>query len=94
MQELSRAFKDRPMTPQELVVYWTEYVLRHNGTPYLEILGTEMPLYKYLLLDIVLTVFIVIIIAAFVVRVALKRVHALVKRKFKSAPIPKKISDQ
>ena len=59
MQELSRVFKDRPKTPQESVVYWTEYVIRNNGTSYLKALGTDMPLYKYLMLDIIaLTLFV------------------------------------
>ena len=51
MRALSAIFKDRPTTPQQSVVYWTEYVLRHNGTRHLRVLGKEMPLYKYLMLD-------------------------------------------
>ena len=53
MQELSRTFKDRPITPQETVVYWTEYVIRHNGAPHLKALGTDMPFYEYFMLDII-----------------------------------------
>ena len=53
MQELSCIFKDRPMTPQKSVVYWTEYVIKYNGAPKLRALGADMPLYKYLMLDII-----------------------------------------
>ena len=28
-------FNDRPMTPQQAVVYWTEYAVKHNGAPHL-----------------------------------------------------------
>jgi len=27
----SEIFKDRPMSPEKSVVYWTEYVIRHKG---------------------------------------------------------------
>nr|WIG62511.1 UDP-glucuronosyltransferase 2B2-like protein [Rhopalosiphum padi] len=32
----SERFKDRPMSPAESVVYWTEYVVRHKGAPHLK----------------------------------------------------------
>ena len=53
MKIVSQIVKDRPMTPQQLVVYWTEYIIRHNGTRHLRVVGKDMPLYKYLMLDIV-----------------------------------------
>jgi len=37
-QELSHAFKDRPMTPEESVLYWTKYVIKWSDT--LEIVGS------------------------------------------------------
>jgi len=30
--EASKLFKDRPQTPIETAIFWTEYVLRHNDT--------------------------------------------------------------
>lgn len=59
MQSLSQSFKDRPMSPQESVVYWTEYIIRHKGAPHLRTSGADMPLYQYLMLDIL--AFIVVI---------------------------------
>ncbi|KAK7579965.1 hypothetical protein V9T40_000594 [Parthenolecanium corni] len=51
--EISELIKDQPMSPQESVVYWTEYVIRHNGAKHLQSPGAEMPLYQYLLLDVI-----------------------------------------
>lgn len=34
-KSLSKVYKDRPMTPQQSVVYWVEYVIRHNGAMHL-----------------------------------------------------------
>jgi len=33
---VSDRFRDRPMSPAESVVYWTEYVIRHKGAPHLK----------------------------------------------------------
>ena len=56
MQQLSHIFKNRPMTPQESVVFWTEYVIKYNGAPHLKTLGQDMPIHEYLMLDIILVV--------------------------------------
>nr|CAD7437952.1 unnamed protein product [Timema bartmani] len=38
--------------PKERAVYWTEYVLRHGGAPHLRSVAVDLPLYRYLLLDV------------------------------------------
>ncbi|CAH1709870.1 UDP-glucosyltransferase 2 [Aphis gossypii] len=55
-------FKDRPMTPQESVVYWTEYVLRHKGAHHLKSEALNLTWYQYMLLDVIL-VFVVSFLA-------------------------------
>ncbi|XP_018579879.1 UDP-glucuronosyltransferase 1-8 [Anoplophora glabripennis] len=55
---------DRPMKPIDLAVYWTEFVIRHKGAPHLRVAGVDLPLYKYLLLDVIS--FIVLVSAAFI----------------------------
>ncbi|XP_049811956.1 UDP-glycosyltransferase UGT5-like [Schistocerca nitens] len=50
--KLSRAFKDTPMTPLDTAVFWSEYVIRHNGAPYLRSAAVDLPRYQYLLLDV------------------------------------------
>lgn len=34
-------------------VWWIEYVVRNRGAPHLRPLGADLPLYQYLLLDVV-----------------------------------------
>ncbi|KAG7298068.1 hypothetical protein JYU34_018838 [Plutella xylostella] len=46
-------FLDRPIPPLEMGVYWIEYVLRHKGAPHLRSPALDLPLYQYLLLDVV-----------------------------------------
>lgn len=48
-----KIFKDRPMSPESLVVYWTEYVLRHHGAPHLKSCALNLKWYQYYLLDVI-----------------------------------------
>lgn len=52
MELLSQKFKDELNSPAEKVVYWTEYILRYNGSSDLRSEAIGMPLYQYLLLDV------------------------------------------
>lgn len=45
--------KDHPLSPQENIVFWTEYVIRHNGAKLLNSVTASIPMYQYLLLDII-----------------------------------------
>ncbi|XP_054286486.1 UDP-glucosyltransferase 2-like [Macrosteles quadrilineatus] len=68
MRLLSMRFRDRPMTALDSAVYWTEYVIRHRGAPQLRPTSADMPLYQYLLLDIVAVILGVIITAVTALR--------------------------
>nr|CAD7446400.1 unnamed protein product [Timema bartmani] len=52
-KQVSRAFQDRPMSPMDTAIYWTEYVVRHKGAPLLHFAGADLSLHQYLLLDVV-----------------------------------------
>lgn len=52
MEQLSHRFKDEPKSPAELVVYWTEYVLRHKKATFVRSVTADMAWYQYLLLDV------------------------------------------
>lgn len=52
MKRLSKQYRDRPMTALQSAVYWTEYVIRHEGAPHLQPVSVSLPLYQYLLLDV------------------------------------------
>ncbi|XP_073825528.1 UDP-glucosyltransferase 2-like [Musca autumnalis] len=34
-QDLSRRYRDQPIDPLEKAIYWTEFVMRHHGAPFL-----------------------------------------------------------
>jgi glucuronosyltransferase len=49
---ISSRFTDRPMTPQESVVYWTEYAVRHKGAPHLRAAGNSLSFIELNLIDV------------------------------------------
>jgi len=53
---VSDRFKDRPISPAESVVYWTEYVIRHKGAPHLKSQAFNLTWYQYFLLDVIFVV--------------------------------------
>ncbi|XP_065223884.1 UDP-glucosyltransferase 2-like [Planococcus citri] len=52
MQKVSQAFKDRPLTPQQSVVFWTEYVIKYKDTLNLMPPSGKLNWFQYYLLDI------------------------------------------
>ena len=50
---MSRRFQDRPMTPLDTAVYWTEYVIRHRGALHLRTVGADLPTYQFYLIDVI-----------------------------------------
>ncbi|CAH1737609.1 unnamed protein product [Aphis gossypii] len=71
----SERFKDRPMSPAESVVYWTEYVVRHNGAPHLKTQAFNLTWYQYILLDVVAVILIVIFLVIFITFKAFKIIY-------------------
>lgn len=52
MQLLSSRFKDRPMTPLQSALYWTEYVINHHGADHLRPASVDLSFYQYMFLDV------------------------------------------
>jgi glucuronosyltransferase len=58
-QRLSRAYRDRPATPLETAVWWTEYVARGNGRFYFRSEGADLRWYQRYFIDVALVLIIV-----------------------------------
>ncbi|KAK5643186.1 hypothetical protein RI129_007031 [Pyrocoelia pectoralis] len=80
-KELSVRFKDRPLPPLKTVNYWIEYVIRHKGASHLKTAAVRMPLYKYLLLDVVAFLLLVMLIFMFFVYYVTKTVLRILPRR-------------
>ncbi|KAK5639821.1 hypothetical protein RI129_010632 [Pyrocoelia pectoralis] len=77
--ELAKVALDQPMTGLQRAVWWTEYVLRHKGAQNLRSPAIDLPLYQYLMLDIIGFFFAVILVFIFIsillIRISLKIVR-------------------
>lgn len=89
MQYLSKAFKDRPMTPEQSVVYWTEYIIRHNGAPNMKTASSQLNWFQYFLLDILSIVVISVICIIYFSYLAAQTVMEFCRIKIKSRVILK-----
>ncbi|KAH8356389.1 hypothetical protein KR084_009556 [Drosophila pseudotakahashii] len=54
-QEMSQLFRDRPMSPLDTAVWWTEYALRNRNLSRMRMNMAEIPLIQYYGLDSILT---------------------------------------
>lgn len=71
----SQIFKDRPLSPLESAVYWTEYVIRHKGAPHLKSAAVELYWYQYLLIDVILFILIIGFLFLYVTQKIVKYVY-------------------
>lgn len=63
---ISRAYNDRPLSPLDTAIFWTEYVIRHRGAAHLRSAALDLTWYQYLLLD-VLAVLLCVVVFVFTV---------------------------
>lgn len=70
--EMSKKFRDNPIHPLDEASYWIEYVMRYKGANFLKSYGAFMPLYQYLLLDVLacvlLALFLIVWLPLFLMR--------------------------
>ncbi|XP_036142560.1 UDP-glycosyltransferase UGT5 isoform X2 [Monomorium pharaonis] len=67
-QKLSKAYRDRPASPLETAVWWTEYIARGNGKSYYRSDSADLSWYQRYLIDVALvliTVFVAFIYILF-----------------------------
>lgn len=64
--EVGKLLKDQPLTGLEKVVWWTEYVIRNQGAPYLKSPRANISWSEFLILDVLAFLFSVLTIALFV----------------------------
>lgn len=52
IQRLSQIHRDKPVSPMDTAVFWTEYVIRNKGAAHLQSAGFDLPWYAYFCLDV------------------------------------------
>lgn len=72
----SRRFKDRPMSAEDTVDYWTKYVIRHKGAPHLKSQALNLTWYQYLLLDVIAVILLIFIFVVYILHMSVKMMYA------------------
>ncbi|VVC35879.1 UDP-glucuronosyl/UDP-glucosyltransferase [Cinara cedri] len=87
VQDLYRMFKDRPMSPKELVAYWTEYTINHGDVDNnIRTTAIRLPWYEYYLLDVTLVISLTLLTALAILLYALVLTKKILRplKKYKS----------
>jgi hypothetical protein len=74
MQKFSAISKDIPDKPLDRAVWWTEYVLRHNGARHLRSVLLDLTWYQYLLLDVIGACLLIIIVGSSLIYIITARI--------------------
>lgn len=77
-KELSARYKDRPQSPLDTAIYWIEYVARHKGAHFMKTAAVGMPLYQYLLLDVIAFILLTSFLVSFVTYWVCKKLVSLI----------------
>jgi glucuronosyltransferase len=81
VKELSAVIRSQPQSALDRAVYWTEYVIRHKGAPHLRSVAADLPLYQYLLLDVMFVLTTGALLVTFIVYLTLRTVYKILTGK-------------
>ncbi|KAA0193721.1 hypothetical protein HAZT_HAZT012013 [Hyalella azteca] len=73
----SQLMRDQPKSPRDVVVYWTEYAIRHKGAPHLQSPVKGMAWYQIYNVDVWLSLIVISIACLYL---DIKIIIALVRR--------------
>ncbi|KAF6206590.1 hypothetical protein GE061_017824 [Apolygus lucorum] len=62
---VSKAFLDRPMSPLDTALYWTEYVLRHEGAPHLKSPARYLTYVEYHNVDVIAALLLIMFLVSY-----------------------------
>ncbi|XP_069179905.1 UDP-glycosyltransferase UGT5-like isoform X2 [Procambarus clarkii] len=68
VMRMSERMRDRPTSPRELAVFWTEYVIRHRGAPQLRSPAAQLSWVEFLMLDVLLLLLLALFLLLFILR--------------------------
>jgi glucuronosyltransferase len=74
----------------DTAIYWTEYVIRHRGAPHMRTAGADLPLYQYLLLDVIAAIVTAFLIVVYVIYFISKKLIIIIRGSVKETSQGKK----
>lgn len=71
--EVSQILNDNMVHPMDEFVWWVEYVIRTKGAKHMKSHASEMPMYSYLMVDVIAATVLLVIGIVFVLRVIFRK---------------------
>ncbi|XP_076227219.1 UDP-glycosyltransferase UGT5 isoform X1 [Nomia melanderi] len=66
-KRLSKAYRDRPTSPLDTAVWWSEYIGRGNGLPYIKSDASQLPWYVRNLVDVIAVLIIIALVTIYAI---------------------------
>ncbi|KAG7162654.1 2-hydroxyacylsphingosine 1-beta-galactosyltransferase-like 1 [Homarus americanus] len=76
VMKMSAGLRDQLISPKELAVFWTEYVIRHRGAPQLRSPAAQLSWVEFLMLDVLLLLHLALLVLYFTLRRVLRAISA------------------
>lgn len=73
-KEISRIFTNRPMTPQQSVLFWVEYVISHKGAYHLLPVAHDLNYFQLNSLDVYAVIFSFIVLSVLAFKYVLRKI--------------------
>ncbi|CAL4063762.1 unnamed protein product, partial [Meganyctiphanes norvegica] len=70
----SKEFRDQPQTPVERAVFWTEYVIRHQGALHLRSPGVQLSWIQYFMIDAIIVILIALTVLVKLLIIILRKI--------------------
>ncbi|CAH0547991.1 unnamed protein product [Brassicogethes aeneus] len=80
VEEMRDLMYDEPMTSLDKAIWWIEYVLRHKGAPLFKSNAANMPMYEYLMLDVIGAVLAFLIVLSVFIKLIYKSLKFILSR--------------
>lgn len=77
MEVKSKLFRDRPQSPLETCVYWTEFVLRHDDMSPLKLMNDNLNWFQKRLLDVYIFCFAIVFVATLAIFIIVSKLCSL-----------------
>ncbi|CAH2000423.1 unnamed protein product [Acanthoscelides obtectus] len=90
VKEFAKLLLDEPVPGVEKAIWWMEYVIRHKGAKHLRNPIVDIPLYQYLMLDVIASVFIVLLFLVTMVFLISRKLKRFVRSLMKSGKLKTK----
>jgi len=77
-KQLDQLLRDQPQDGVEKAIWWIEYVIRHKGAKHLRSIAADLPLWQYLMLDVLAFLLVILTSVLFIVYLVVKSIFRVV----------------